>query len=140
MRVADLMRKTVETVREDGSAEHALKRMRAKRLRHIVVVRGQRVVGIVSDRDVAALFVEGLRTDRTIDQVMSREVATALPGDSIEDAAKRMRRRKIGALPVVDGGRLVGILTVSDLLAWIEKRFRPRRRTTRASGRMRSRP
>ena len=131
MRVADLMRKTVETAREDGSAEHALKRMRAKRLRHIVVVRGQRVVGIVSDRDVAALFVEGLRTDRTIDQVMSREVATARPGDSIEDAAKRMRRRKIGALPVVDGERLVGILTVSDLLGWIERHLRPRRRATR---------
>lgn len=141
MRVSDLMRGRVETVREDGSAEFAFKRMRAKKMRHIVVVRGDRVVGIVSDRDVAALFAGGLRIDRTIDQVMSREVATAAPEDSVADAAKRMRRRKIGALPVVDRGKLVGIVTVSDLLEWIEKRLESRnvaRREISRKGRTRS--
>lgn len=125
------MRRKVETIREDGSAEHALQRMRAKKLRHLVVMRGDRVVGIVSDRDLAALFAGGLRIDRTIDQVMSRGVATAAPLDSIEAAAKRMRRRKIGALPVVDRGRLAGIVTVSDLLAWVEKRLAVRRSAAR---------
>lgn len=116
VRVAELMRRKVETIAEDGSAEQALKRMRARRRRHLVVVRGDRVVGIVSDRDIAGLLAGSLRIDRTIDQVMSRGVATIAPDAPVEAAASAMRRRKIGALPVVDEGKLVGIVTVSDLL------------------------
>lgn len=116
VRVEDLMRRKVETIAEDGSAEQALKRMRAGKLRHLVVLRGARVVGIVSDRDIAGLLLGDLRIDRTIDQVMSRGVAVAAPDTPIEEAAWLMRRRKIGALPVVSAGRLVGIVTVSDIL------------------------
>ena len=116
VRVEDLMRRKVETIAEDGSAEQALKRMRAGKLRHLVVLRGPRVVGIVSDRDIAGLLLGDLRIDRTIDQVMSRGVAVAAPDTPIEEAAWLMRRRKIGALPVVSAGRLVGIVTVSDIL------------------------
>jgi acetoin utilization protein AcuB len=117
------MRRKVETIGEDGSAEQALKRMRAGRLRHLVVVRGRRVVGIVSDRDIAGLLVGNLRIDRTIDQVMSRGVAVVAPGMRVEDAARLMRRRKIGALPVVSDEKLVGILTVSDLLDLVSRRL-----------------
>jgi acetoin utilization protein AcuB len=117
------MRRKVETIGEDGSAEQALKRMRAGRLRHLVVVRGRRVVGIVSDRDIAGLLVGNLRIDRTIDQVMSRGVAVVAPGMPVEDAARLMRRRKIGALPVVSAEKLVGILTVSDLLDLVSRRL-----------------
>jgi acetoin utilization protein AcuB len=116
MRVDALMRKRVQTVREDGSAEQALKRMRAGNLRHLVVLRGRRVVGMLSDRDLTAILVGGVRVDRTIDQVMRRDVVGIAPGDTVEQAARRMRLRKIGALPVIDGDELVGILTVSDLL------------------------
>ncbi len=116
MRVRELMRGRVETITEDGSAEQALKRMRAGRLRHLVVVRDGRVVGIVSDRDIAGFLVGNLRIDRTIDQVMSRGVAVVAPGTPVEEAAYTMRRRKIGALPVVENEKLVGIVTVSDLL------------------------
>jgi len=116
VRVEELMRRKVETITEDGSAEQALKRMRAKKLRHLVVVRGNRVVGIVSDRDIAGLLLGDLRIDRTIDQVMSRGVAVVSPQTPVEDAAYAMRRKKIGALPVVSGDALVGIVTVSDLL------------------------
>lgn len=135
MRVEELMRRRVETIREDGSAEDALKRMRSRKLRHLVVVRDGGVVGIVSDRDLAALLVGDFRLDRTISQVMSRGVAVVEPGTPIEDAARLMRRRKIGALPVVDGRKLVGILTVADLLDLLS-RGKPtrgkRRRATRA--------
>jgi len=123
VRVEELMRRKVETIGEDGSAEQALKRMRAGRLRHLVVVRGRRVVGIVSDRDIAGLLVGNLRIDRTIDQVMSRSVASVAPETPVEDAAYLMRRRKIGALPVVASGKLVGIVTVSDLLDLVSRRL-----------------
>lgn len=124
MRVEELMRKRVETIREDGSAEEALKRMHSRKLRHLVVVREGEVVGIVSDRDLAALLIGDFRLDRTVDQVMSRGVAVVAPGDSIEEAARLMRRRKIGALPVVDERKLVGILTVSDLLELLSRGVR----------------
>lgn len=134
MRVEELMHRKVETIAEDGSAEQALKRMRAGRLRHLVVVRGSRVVGIVSDRDIAGLLVGNLRIDRTIDQVMSRGVAVAAPDTPVEEAARTMRRRKIGALPVVAGGRLVGIVTVSDILDLASRELGARkRRATRGS-------
>jgi acetoin utilization protein AcuB len=121
MRVDALMRRKVQTVREDGSAEQALKRMRAGNLRHLVVLRGRRVVGMLSDRDLTAILVGGVRVDRTIDQVMRRDVVEIAPGDTVEEAARRMRRRKIGALPVIEGDELVGILTVSDLLDLIAR-------------------
>jgi acetoin utilization protein AcuB len=123
VRVEELMRRKVETIGEEGSAEQALKRMRAGRLRHLVVVRGRRVVGIVSDRDIAGLLVGNLRIDRTIDQVMSRGVAVVAPDMPVEDAARLMRRKKIGALPVVSAEKLVGILTVSDLLDLVSRRL-----------------
>ncbi len=123
MRVEELMRKKVETIGEDGSAEQALKRMRAGRLRHLVVTRKKRVVGMVSDRDIAGLLAGNLRIDRTIDQVMSRSVAVVEPDTPVEDAAYLMRRKKIGALPVVSAGELVGIVTVSDLLDLVSRRL-----------------
>jgi acetoin utilization protein AcuB len=119
MRVDQLMRKRVQTIREDGSAEQALKRMRAGGLRHLVVMRGPRVAGILSDRDLTAILVGGVRVDRTIDQVMQRDVVGIAPDATVEEAARRMRRRKIGALPVLDGDELVGIVTVADLLGLI---------------------
>ena len=128
MRVDELMRKRVETIPESGSAETALKRMRSKNLRHLVVVRGKRVVGILSDRDLAAILVGNVRVDRTIDQVMRRDVVGIAPDESVEEAARRMRSRKIGALPVLDGDRLVGILTVSDLLDLLIRRLDTRGR------------
>lgn len=129
MRVEQWMRKKVETIREDGSAEEALKRMHTRKLRHLVVVRDGEVTGIVSDRDLAALLVGSFRLDRTISQVMSRGVAVVEPGTSIEAAARLMRRRKVGALPVVYGRKLVGILTVADLLELLSRGAKARRKS-----------
>ena len=145
MRVEELMRKRVQTIREDGSAEQALKRMRAGGLRHLVVMRGRRVAGILSDRDLTAILVGGVRVDRTIDQVMQRDVVGISPDATVEEAARRMRRRRIGALPVLDGDELVGIVTVADLLDLIIRgpgaRKSPKHRasTTTVSKRIRRR-
>ena len=96
--------------------------------RHLPVLgAGDRLVGIVSDRDLlraAASSIAGLNADdaRTfkrqirVSEIMSRSIAVAQPHTLLVDAAKLMRAHKIGCLPVVEDGLLVGLITESDLL------------------------
>ena len=114
------------------SLADALRLTRARRIRHLPVVQDGEVVGMVSDRDVRLAMPSPLTEsddqrvaflDSTpVSALMRGEVATVGPLDTVEDAAKLMRRRRIGALPVVDAhGRLLGILSESDVLdAFVE--------------------
>jgi len=114
------------------SLADAMRLTRARRIRHLPVVQDGEVVGIVSDRDVRLAMPSPLTEsddqrvaflERTrISEVMRGNVATIGPLDTVEDAAKLMRRSRIGALPVVDArGRLLGILSESDVLdAFVE--------------------
>lgn len=101
--------------------------MQEGNFRHLPVVRGERLVGIVSDRDLRGVTAPSATTlsryelnylvsRTTVDRVMNAPVISIAPDDRIEDAALRMVDHKISALPVVDDGRLVGILTITDLL------------------------
>jgi acetoin utilization protein AcuB len=92
-----------------------------------VVDHGGRLVGIVTDRDLRQVtfalalqrrlpkLSDALKT-LTVQEVMTRGVVTVRPSAEIREAARLMYERKIGALPVVDGDRIVGILTESDVL------------------------
>jgi acetoin utilization protein AcuB len=80
------------------------------------------LVGIVSDRDLQTALV-GLPLDEegpTIHAIMHRSIRTVAPDTSLEEASRLLAEHKIGALPVLDGRRLVGILTETDLLRLIE--------------------
>ncbi len=95
--------------------------MRSEGIRHVVVVDGGDLVGIVSDRDV-----RGAARDATAAGMMTEIVLTVAPETPLTDAARAMLERKVGALPVLDGDRLVGILSQADaleaLLAYVERR------------------
>ena len=89
-------------------------------IRHLPVVDGARVVGIISDRDVlGAVALHGASEARRhpAKDIMRSPVQTVSPAESLEDAAARMATSKIGCLPVIEGGKLVGILTTTDVLA-----------------------
>jgi len=111
------------TVVSETTAAEALALCRMNRIRHLPVLEGRRLVGVISDRDLRAATpalgdlarAEALDRIRVADQ-MTRDVTTAGPEDPIEDAAMAMYERKIGCLPVVDGEDLVGILTTSDVM------------------------
>jgi CBS domain-containing protein len=102
--------------------------MRLGRVRHIPVLEGERVVGVVTQRDLlAASLSKALAFDpqqrrtfmRSVDvgEVMSREVVTVAPGASLGEAAALLLARRIGCLPVVKpDGTLVGLVTETDLL------------------------
>ena len=114
------------------SLADALRLTRERRIRHLPVVEDGVLVGIVSDRDVRTALPSPLTEpdaervaflERTpVEAVMKRDPDSIGPLDTVEDAAKLMRRRRIGALPVVDAhGRLLGILSESDVLdAFVE--------------------
>lgn len=123
MLIEDIMQTKVVTVSPDDSVAEALRRTRAGHFRHLPVVEGERLVGVVSDRDLRAtapaLIVEGTEDilERTrVELVMHPDVIVAHPLDPVEDAARLMYEHKIGCLPVVTGERLVGIVTETDVL------------------------
>lgn len=123
LQVKDSMTREVVTLSPEDTAKTALALCRERRIRHLPVLAEGRLVGIVSDRDLrgaapplgdpdrAAALAEVLAGD-----VMVHEVVTAASEDPIEHAANTMRERRIGCLPVVEGGELVGIITTSDVM------------------------
>jgi CBS domain-containing protein len=111
------MTRNVETVPAGEAAEAAFARMRGKRIRHLVATRNGQMTGVVSSRDLEALG--SFRQAQSIEDVMTAPAITAAPDMTLRQAANLLRGRSIGCLPVVDDGKLVGILTTTDLLELI---------------------
>ena len=116
MRIGEVMTRSVETARPGDAAGEAWERMRARKFHHLVVVDGRTVVGVVSERDLGGRAGASVREGRTVGDLMSRGVHTARPDDTIKAAANKLRGHSLGCLPVMEKGRLVGLLTISDVL------------------------
>ena len=131
MKVKDLMQHEVFTVKPNDMVDRAFFLIHYEKIRHLPVVDGNKVVGIVSDRDLykamgprtrsrAVSTEPGTTTlhviPRRVRHIMRRGVLTVSPGTDAGKAASLMARRKIGGLPVVDRNRLVGIITATDIL------------------------
>jgi acetoin utilization protein AcuB len=129
MRVSDLMSCNIVTIDPTESCREAVARMHRARVRHLPVVERGRLVGIVTDRDLRhRLFTPGVFRDLgsvpvetllkgvLVSDVMSSPVVAVAPEDDLEDAAKMMLEDKVGSLPVVESGRIVGMITETDLL------------------------
>ncbi|HET7453592.1 MAG TPA: CBS and ACT domain-containing protein [Thermoanaerobaculia bacterium] len=120
MLVRDIMSSPVAAVSPDTTLEDCYRAMRERDIRHLVVRDGDRVLGVVTDRDLrlatSVLAPRPFAPGSRVDSVMVRDPETARPEDPVEDAARVMRERKIGCLPVIEAGRAVGIVTSIDLL------------------------
>jgi acetoin utilization protein AcuB len=118
MLVDQVMTREVVTVTEDAPVGRAWKLLQEGRFRHLPVVAGDELVGMVSDRDLqlAIARVDGeTAAAGTVGAIMWRGVATTTPETPVEEASRLMLEYKIGALPVMEDERLVGIVTESDL-------------------------
>ncbi|HXU87586.1 MAG TPA: CBS domain-containing protein [Methylomirabilota bacterium] len=113
--VREIMTRRVVTVMPDTSLADARRLLDAQRIRHLPVVREDRLVGVVSDRDLRSAQATGARA-ANVGDVMTPRPITVGPRARIEDAARLLVSHKIGGLPVVDGHELVGIITGDDLL------------------------
>ena len=127
MRVRELMTPTPITVAPETSVVDARHLMATRRIRHLLVLDGARLVGIVTDRDIrlnlpspatslSVWELNYLLARLAVKEVMSRSVVTVGPDRTAAEAARIMVEHKIGALPVLEAELLVGIVTETDFL------------------------
>ncbi len=120
MLVRDIMRSPAVSVSADTTLENAYRTMREKGIRHLPVLEEGKLVGVITDRDLrlatSVLAPSPFAPGSRVSGVMCSRPLTADPSDPVEDAARIMREKKIGCLPVLDDGRLIGIVTGLDLL------------------------
>ena len=127
MNVSELMTTPPITSGPDTPVVEARQLMVDKRIRHLLVTEGSKLLGIVTDRDIrlnlpspatslSVWEINYLLARMTVASVMTKTVVTVDPRRDVREAAQLILYHKIGALPVVDGGVLVGIITETDLL------------------------
>lgn len=114
MRAAEIMTPHVLTVSPDATADDARQTMRSERIHHLLVGSLSRPVGIISARDLGGRTASSRR--RTVRELMSAPVVTVDVEDPVRRIANVMRGRTIGCVIVTAKHRVVGIITVSDLL------------------------
>lgn len=119
MFVEQVMTTSVVTATPETTAGRARDLLQEGGFRHLPVVRSGRLAGMVSDRDLRAARM--LAEDTPVGRLGSSDVLTADPGTPIEEASRLMLEHKIGALPVVRDGALVGIVTESDVFRMLTR-------------------
>jgi len=130
MLVSEWMSKKVLTVEVVDSIGLARRLMAKHRVNQLPVLDDGRLVGIVTDRDIRDAYPTSMVIDRakeidqfaetyTVEEVMSYNVLTVKPTTPLIWAVRLLRRHRIGSLPVVEKGKLVGIITRSDILDFV---------------------
>ncbi len=127
--VHDVMTRDPRTLTESSTAAEAARLMREEDVGIVPVVEGERLVGTVTDRDIALRIVAESRDVETpVGEIASRELVTIDPQQDVEEALRLMGRHQVRRLPVVEeDGRLVGIVAQADVA-----RHAPDERTGRA--------
>ena len=116
MLVRNRMSRPAVTVRQDADFQKALALMQEKKLRRLPVVDDDgQLVGIIVERDLLVAAMRYLQSRVEVGDLMTRNVVTVGPDADLNEVARTMLERKIGGLPVVEHGRLVGIVTESDI-------------------------
>lgn len=116
--VRDAMSENVKTVRVDDTVLDAVRKMNKFRIGSVIVLSGARPVGIITERNILQRVVEPCTDPGVIKakDIMSSPLITIESNTTLEEAARLMVRRGIKKLPVIDDGRLTGIITTTDLV------------------------
>jgi acetoin utilization protein AcuB len=128
MRVSDLMTRPLVTVGHDATVADAWSIMRTRQVRHLPVLDAdRRLIGILTDHDLRQVILERYVQEEPselarslarlrVNEIMTWAVITVSGDAEIRHAARIMHEHKLGALPVADGGRVVGMLTATDVI------------------------
>jgi acetoin utilization protein AcuB len=125
--VREFMTSPASSIERDARLLDAALAMRRSGFRHLPIVEGERLVGIITDRDVhrvAPSLLENISPEKyneffentPLEKVMTRNPISVTPETLMAEAAGILQEKKLGCLPVVEGGKLVGIVTVTDML------------------------
>ncbi|MBW2039744.1 MAG: CBS domain-containing protein [Deltaproteobacteria bacterium] len=117
MKVKKRMAKKLVTIRKDATISDAIRLMKEHSIRHLPVIEGGKLVGWVTEGDIHQAYLASLIEQLSVGDIMIKNPITISPGANLEEAAELLYRHAIGGLPVVDGGKLVGVITVADIMA-----------------------
>ncbi len=117
MRVRDIMTSEVNTASPESTLEEVATMMRDEDVGAIPVVEDEELIGIVTDRDIVVRCVAGGRdpSEVAVEEILSEDLETVEPDADVEEAAELMRSKQIRRLPVVENGRLAGMLSLGDI-------------------------
>lgn len=124
MQLADLMATDVLTVSPDTTIAAAARRMVARETGAAVVLEDGALVGVISERDLMRTIPDACRPETPVSERMSRHVMTASPRTSIPEAMALMIEGHFRHLPVVEAGRVLGIVSMRDVMSWTSLRLR----------------
>ncbi|WP_310994300.1 CBS domain-containing protein [Aequorivita marina] len=133
--ISSIMTKNVITLNHTDDLETAERIFKSKKIRHIPVVSGEAIIGILSYTDLLRIsFADSIGEDETdidttvynmftIEQVMAKNLVSVESTSSIKEVAEILAKKEFHALPVVDDGKLVGIVTTTDLINYLIAQF-----------------
>ncbi|MBC6422345.1 MAG: chloride channel protein [Hormoscilla sp. SP12CHS1] len=136
VKAADVMQKKVETLPSQLTLDEVVKAFSRSHHRGFPVVKNARLVGIVTQSDLAKIPAQGLTGDRPVSEIMTAQpVVTIRPTDHLSDVVYRLNRYQLSRLPVTEGRKLVGIITRSDIIRTEGDRLDGKIAATFATGR-----
>lgn len=117
MKIEETMIKNVITLQNDVSAYDAVKLMNENRIGCLVVLQYGHVVGILTERDLLERVLEKCKNPKEtkITEIMTKRVIVGKPDMQLVEAAELMFQKKVKKLPIVEGNRLVGLVTLTDI-------------------------
>jgi CBS domain-containing protein len=115
MKITEIMTKAAVTDRPNDALEAAARKMWEQQTGSLLVTEGDDLVGIVTERDILRAVATATPLDTPLSEVMSKDLITIDPGASLREAARIMTEKWIRHLPVLEGGKLIGIVSQRDL-------------------------
>jgi CBS domain-containing protein len=117
MKVSEVMTRDVQTIRPEDPVQQAASFMLSADAGSIPVTDGDRLIGMITDRDIAVRGIaKGYGPDTPVRELMTDDVICAREDDNVEDIASKMSEAQVRRLPVIDGNeRLCGIVSLGDL-------------------------
>jgi CBS domain-containing protein len=124
MQLTELMNTSIVSVSPDATIAEAARRMADAETGAAVVMEAEQLVGVISERDILRHVGAGRPTDDLVRDRMTRHVQTAATSTPFPEAMAMMVDGRFRHLPIVDGGRVVGLVSMRDLMAWTALRLR----------------